>query len=67
MHEKRFWGLGIPELKDLNLCVLGSWVRKYITDIKACFGGRSIVDKKYCSKGNIFTLTKHKHPYFERE
>jgi hypothetical protein len=44
MHEKRFWGLGIHELKDLNLCLLGSWVRKYITDKgKLC---RSIVDKK---------------------
>jgi hypothetical protein len=25
-------GLGIPDLKDLNLCLLGSWLKRYIKD-----------------------------------
>jgi hypothetical protein len=29
-YEKEFWGLGIPGLKDLNMCLLGSWVKRFI-------------------------------------
>jgi hypothetical protein len=27
--EKEFGGLGVPNLRELNLCLLGSWVRRY--------------------------------------
>jgi hypothetical protein len=27
--KKEFGGLGVPSLRDLNLCLLGSWVRRY--------------------------------------
>jgi hypothetical protein len=27
--RKEFGGLGVPNLRDLNLCLLGSWVRRY--------------------------------------
>lgn len=27
---KDFGGLGIPNLRELNLCVLASWVKRYI-------------------------------------
>lgn len=26
---KEFGGLGIPNLRDLNMCLLGSWIRRY--------------------------------------
>jgi hypothetical protein len=39
-------------LKDLNLCLLGAWVKRYIGDEGRLW--RSIMDRKYCSQGNIF-------------
>jgi hypothetical protein len=24
--------MGVPNLRELNLCLLGSWVRKYVVD-----------------------------------
>jgi hypothetical protein len=30
--EKEFGGLGVPNLRELNLCLLGSWVRMYFVD-----------------------------------
>jgi hypothetical protein len=31
---KEYGGLGVPNLKDLNLCLLGSWVKRFIKDEK---------------------------------
>jgi hypothetical protein len=28
--KKDFGGLGVPYLADLNMCLLGSWVKRYI-------------------------------------
>jgi hypothetical protein len=30
--KKDFGGLGIPNIRDVNLCLLGSWVKKYNAD-----------------------------------
>jgi hypothetical protein len=30
--KKEFGGLGITCLKDLNLCLLGSWLKRFIRD-----------------------------------
>jgi hypothetical protein len=30
--KKEFGGLEIPDLRDLNLCLLGSWVKRFIAD-----------------------------------
>jgi hypothetical protein len=30
--KKEFGGLGIPDLRDLNLRLLGSWVKRFIAD-----------------------------------
>jgi hypothetical protein len=29
---KEFRGLGIPNLRDLNICLLGSWLKRYQLD-----------------------------------
>lgn len=29
---KEFGGVGIPNLRDLNLCLLASWLKRYICD-----------------------------------
>jgi hypothetical protein len=50
--KKEFGGLGIPQLKDLNLCLLGSWVKRFIKDEGRLW--RDIVEKKYCRHGNVF-------------
>jgi hypothetical protein len=51
--KKEFGGLGIPQLKDLNLCLLGSWVKRFIKDEGRLW--RDIVEKKYCRHGNVFS------------
>jgi hypothetical protein len=50
--EKEFGGLGIPDLRDLNLCLLGSWVKRFISDEGKLW--RSIVGRKYYREDNIF-------------
>uniref|UniRef100_A0A453STI6 Reverse transcriptase zinc-binding domain-containing protein n=1 Tax=Aegilops tauschii subsp. strangulata TaxID=200361 RepID=A0A453STI6_AEGTS len=51
--KKEYGGLGIPNIKNVNLCLLGTWVRRYTQD-----GGkiwRDIVDSKYIKRSpNIF-------------
>jgi hypothetical protein len=60
--EKDYGGLGIPQIRDLNLCLLGSWVRRYVQDEGKLW--RNIVDRKYRRKGNIFCLNKnHASPF----
>jgi hypothetical protein len=60
--KKEFGELGILQIKDLNLCLLGSWVRRYSQDEGRL--RRSIVDRKYCRKGNILCSDKtHASPF----
>jgi hypothetical protein len=52
--KKEFGGLGIPNIRELNLYLLGSWVRRYYSDDKKLW--KQLVDYKYdVDKGNIFT------------
>jgi hypothetical protein len=30
--KKEYGGLGVPDLRELNLCLLGSWIRRYVMD-----------------------------------
>jgi hypothetical protein len=30
--KKEFGGLGVPDLRELNLCLLRSWIRRYAAD-----------------------------------
>jgi hypothetical protein len=50
--KKEFGGLEIPDLRDLNLCLLGSWVKIFIVDEGKLW--RGIVGRKYCRGDNIF-------------
>jgi hypothetical protein len=52
--EKDFGGLGVPSLRELNICLLGSWVRRYAQDKEKIW--KLLVDFKYnTSNPNIFT------------
>ena len=51
--KKEFGGLGIPNLQDVNLCLLGSWVKRYYESEGKPW--KMIFDHKYMSgKINIF-------------
>lgn len=51
--KKEFGGLGIPNLQDVNLCLLGSWVKRYYESEGKPW--KMIIDHKYMSgKINIF-------------
>ena len=51
--KKEHGGLGVPNLRDVNLCLLGNWVKRYIMDEGKIW--RNIVDKKYIKNSpNIF-------------
>jgi hypothetical protein len=58
--KKGVWGTEGPDIKDLNLCLLGSWVKRYIKDENKL--SRSIVGRKYCRNRNILHSDKSHAP-----
>lgn len=51
--KQEYGGLGIPNLHDLNICLLGSWVKRYMTGEGKIW--RQIVETKYLKNvPNIF-------------
>jgi len=50
---KDFGGLGVPNLRDLNICLLASWMKRYNIDENKLW--RQLIDHKYgTDKANIF-------------
>lgn len=50
---KEYGGLGIPSLRDLNICLLASWLKRYEQDKRKLW--RELTDHNYnTSKPNIF-------------
>lgn len=50
---KDYGGLGIPNLRDLNICLLASWIRRYNLDDNKLW--KQFLDHKYDSANpNIF-------------
>jgi hypothetical protein len=43
--RKEFGGMGILNLQDLNLCLLGSWIKRYIQEEGTLW--RKVIDSKY--------------------
>jgi hypothetical protein len=43
--KKEYGGLGVPGLRDLNVCLLGSWVKRYSMDEGKIW--KLLVDFKY--------------------
>jgi hypothetical protein len=46
--KKDYGGLGIPNLQDLNVCLIGSWIRRYINGEGSLW--KRVVDAKYNTK-----------------
>jgi hypothetical protein len=54
---KDYGGLGIPNIRELNLCLLGSWLKRYSGDEGKLW--KSLVDFKYNDHSpNIFTCSE---------
>jgi hypothetical protein len=43
--KKEFGGLGVPDLREVNLCLLASWIRRYSKDEGKLW--KALVDFKY--------------------
>ena len=51
--KKDFGGLGIPNLREVNFCLLGSWLKRYCQDDGKIW--KSLIDHKYRTNSpNIF-------------
>jgi hypothetical protein len=44
-QKKEYGGIGVPDLRDLNLCLLASWIQKYQNSDSRLW--KSIIDNKY--------------------
>src|SRR3954470_7154885 len=57
--KKEFGGLGIPNLQEVNLCLLGSWVKRYMEGEGKIW--KLIIDSKYSSsrRSNIFVASSN--------
>jgi hypothetical protein len=59
VQKKELGGLGAPDLRDLNLCLLASWIQRYHDSDGKLW--KAIIDAKYHTKSpNIFC-----YPYRE--
>lgn len=52
--KKEYGGLGIPNLQDLNVCLLGSWIKRYLNSEGKMW--KDIVDSKYNPSPNILCI-----------
>lgn len=52
--RQEFGGLGIPNLHDLNIFLLGSWVKRYMSREGKIW--RSFVDSKYLRNAPTFSV-----------
>ena len=55
MH-KEFGGLGVPNLRDLNLCLLASWLKRYNLDRDKLW--KELIDFKYDTLNPHVLLTR---------
>jgi hypothetical protein len=52
--RKQYGGLGVPNLRDMNICLLASWIRRYTNDSDKIW--KLMIDFKYkTSNPNILT------------
>ena len=58
--KKDFGGMGIPNLQDLNLCLIGSWIKRYIQGEGSLW--KRVIDSKYNTKNPIILSCHEAHP-----
>jgi hypothetical protein len=63
-QKQEFGGLGIQNLRDFNLCLLSSWIKRYHLDDNKIW--KLIVDYRYDLPPNIFRANpKHCSPFWK--
>jgi hypothetical protein len=55
-----FSGLGVLNLQDLNICVVGSWIKRYINGEGSLW--KRVVDAKYNTKDPIILCCQDLSP-----
>ena len=58
--RKEYGGLGIPNIQDLNLCLLGSWVKRYILGENKLW--RKVIESKYNNRNRNILCCQNAHP-----
>lgn len=58
--RKEFGGMGIPNLQDLNLCLIGSWIKRYIFSEGSLW--KRVMDSKYNTKRPNILCCNDPHP-----
>lgn len=62
---KDFGGLGIPDLRELNMCLLGSWLKRYQLDGDKLW--KQVIDAQYnTTNPNIFCCSYGASQFFKR-
>jgi hypothetical protein len=62
-QKKEFGGLGIPDLRDLNLCLLAAWIQRYYDPTPKLW--KEIVEQKYkVDSPNLFCCDDRQGPPF---
>jgi hypothetical protein len=50
LQKKVFGGMGIPSLHDLNMCLIGSWIKRYIQGEDP--SRKKVIDSKYSTRSS---------------
>ena len=58
--KKEFGGLGIPNLHDMNLCMLRSWIRRYTQGDGSLW--KRVIDSKYNTRNPNILCCQDAHP-----
>jgi hypothetical protein len=58
--KKEFGGMGIPNLQDLNLCLIGSWIKRYIQGEGALW--KKVIYAKYNTRNPNILSCRDVHP-----
>jgi hypothetical protein len=63
--KKEYGVLGIPNIRELNLCLLASWIRRYSLDDNKLW--KQIIDFKYDTESpNVFNCREtYVSPFLE--
>jgi hypothetical protein len=60
--KKDFRGLGIPNLQDLNICIICYWIKRYIESESVLW--KRVFVSKYNTKTFCLVMI-YNHPHFE--
>ena len=58
--RKEYGGMGVLNLQDMNLCLIGSWVKRYIVGEGSLL--KKIVDSKYNTRNPNIICCHDSHP-----